>query len=146
MAHGPIPSPIQFKADRDAVDLLQLQNLFNLAAFWAADRPIDQLGLALDHSDPVLSAWSEGQLIGFARATSDRVYRATIWDVVVHPRFQGAGVGRQLVETALNHPHLCHVERVYLMTTHQRQFYERMGFEVNSSTTMVRCGRTAPLA
>ncbi len=29
------------------------------------------------------------------------------------------------------------VERVYLTTTHQQSFYERIGFELNSSSTMV---------
>jgi GNAT superfamily N-acetyltransferase len=141
---SPIRLSIQFRADRDAVDLIQLQTLFNRSAFWAADRQLDQLALALDHSSPVISAWHGDQLVGLARATSDRVYRATIWDVVVDPSFQGAGVGRQLVETALNHPHLSQVERVYLMTTHQREFYEHIGFEVNGSTTMVRHGAHRP--
>jgi N-acetylglutamate synthase-like GNAT family acetyltransferase len=137
----PLPiQPIQLKSDRAAIDLVQLQNLFNRSAFWAADRRLDQLALALDHSSPVISAWQGGQLVGLARATSDRVYRATIWDVVVDPSFQGTGVGRRLVETALAHPHLSQVERVYLMTTHQREFYAHIGFEVNTSTTMVRFG------
>jgi N-acetylglutamate synthase-like GNAT family acetyltransferase len=29
------------------------------------------------------------------------------------------------------------VERVYLMTTHQQEFYEKIGFQVNKTTTMV---------
>ena len=38
-----------------------------------------------------------GQLIGFARATSDGVCAATIWDVAVRPAyiFRGAGVEAQ---------------------------------------------------
>ena len=39
----PIPSPIQFRTDRNAIDLAQLQDLFNRAAFWAADRQLHQL-------------------------------------------------------------------------------------------------------
>jgi N-acetylglutamate synthase-like GNAT family acetyltransferase len=128
----PIQWPIQFRADRQAVDLIQLRDLFNRAAFWAADRQLDQLALALDHSSPVISAWHDRQMVGLARATSDRVYRATIWDVVVDPRFQGAGVGRQLVETALAHPHLSQVERVYLMTTHQQRFRPQVKPQVKS--------------
>jgi N-acetylglutamate synthase-like GNAT family acetyltransferase len=76
-------------------------------------------------------------MIGFARATSDGIYRASIWDVVIHPKYQGSGLGRKLVQTVLSHPKMCRVERVYLMTTHQQKFYERIGFEYNSSTTMV---------
>jgi N-acetylglutamate synthase-like GNAT family acetyltransferase len=75
--------------------------------------------------------------VGFSRGSSDGVYRATIWDVVVHPDYQGAGLGRKLVETILADPMVAHVEKVYLMTTNQQRFYEKIGFRTNSSTTMV---------
>jgi N-acetylglutamate synthase-like GNAT family acetyltransferase len=41
----------------------------------------------------------------------------------------------------LAHSNLCNVERVYLMTTHQQQFYEHIGFEQNASTTLVLCNQ-----
>jgi N-acetylglutamate synthase-like GNAT family acetyltransferase len=41
------------------------------------------------------------------------------------------------VQTLVAHPHMSRVERVYLMTTHQQGFYQRIGFEENASTTMV---------
>lgn len=119
------------------IDYDQLQNLFRIAAFWAKDRSIDDLKIAIANSHPVVTIWDERRLIGFARATSDGIYRATIWDVVVHPDYQGLGLGRKLVETVLTHPKLNRVERVYLMTTNQQRFYERIGFECNSTTTMV---------
>lgn len=119
------------------LDFSQLQSLFNLTAFWAQNRPISDLQRAVAHSCPVVSAWTGDRLVGFARATSDGVYRATIWDVIVHPDFQGSGIGRKLVETVLTHPHMANVERVYLMTTHKQCFYEEVGFQVNSTTTMV---------
>ncbi len=128
---------IQFRDQRSQVDLVQLQALFQVAAFWAKDRQIEDMEIAIAHSDPVISVWDNQQMIGFARATSDGIYRATIWDVVIHPDYQGAGLGRKLVQTVLSHPKLCRVERVYLMTTHQQQFYERIGFEPNASTTLV---------
>jgi N-acetylglutamate synthase-like GNAT family acetyltransferase len=83
-------------------------------------------------------------LIGFSRATSDGIYRATIWDVVIHPDYRGAGLGRKLVETVLSHPRMNRVERVYLMTTHQQSFYERIGFQCNSTTTMVLYNQPLP--
>ncbi|UZQ55534.1 GNAT family N-acetyltransferase [Trichothermofontia sichuanensis B231] len=128
---------IQFCKDPDRIDLKQLQELFNLAAFWAQKRSLSDLKIALTHSKPVISMWDHNRLIGFARATSDGIYRATIWDVVVHPDYQGLGLGRKLVETVLSDPHICRVERVYLMTTYQQSFYERIGFQTNESTTMV---------
>lgn len=119
------------------IDLHQLQALLNKSAFWAKDRQIEDLKIAIDRSEPVVSAWAEDKIIGFARATSDGVYRATIWDVVVDCDYQGLGLGRKLVEQVLAHPSMSRVERIYLTTTHQQGFYERMGFAVNSSTTMI---------
>jgi ribosomal protein S18 acetylase RimI-like enzyme len=125
--------------DRQAdVDLHQLQALFNKSAFWASDRRIEDLQIAIARSEPVISIWDDTQLIGFARATSDGIYRATIWDVVIDCDYQRLGLGRKLVETVLAHPCMRSVERIYLSTTHQQAFYERLGFERNTSTTMVR--------
>jgi len=129
-------------ADRlPSIDLEQLQELFQLAAFWAKDRHIDDLAVAIAHCDPVVTVWDGDRMIGFSRATSDGIYRATIWDVVIHPDYQGAGLGRKLVQTVLSHPHMCRVERVYLMTTNQQAFYQRIGFEENVTTTMVLYNR-----
>jgi ribosomal protein S18 acetylase RimI-like enzyme len=128
---------IQFCDRHSQIDLNQLQALFQAAAFWAQDRRIEDWAIAIANSNPVISVWDRERLVGFARATSDGIYRATIWDVVVHPDYQGAGLGSKLVETVLSHPRMSRVERVYLMTTHQQRFYERIGFQRNSSTTMV---------
>ena len=119
------------------LDLQQLQSLFNRSAFWAIDRKIEDLKIAIDRSEPVVSAWDATQLVGFARATSDGIYRATIWDVVIDCDYQRLGLGRRLVETVLAHSCMQRVERIYLTTTHQQSFYQRLGFELNSSTTMI---------
>lgn len=128
---------IHFSDRRAEIDLYQLQNLFNIAAFWAKGRSIEDLNKAITNSEQVISVWDGEQLIGFARANSDGIYRATIWDVVIHPDYQGNGLGSKLVETVLSHPRMQKVERVYLMTTHQQEFYEKIGFRVNNTTTMV---------
>jgi ribosomal protein S18 acetylase RimI-like enzyme len=129
-------SSVRF-SDRTDLDLVAVQTLFDVTAFWARDRDLDDLATAIAHSHPVITAWDGDQLVGFARATSDGVYRATIWDVVIHPDYQGAGLGRKLIHTVLSHPHMTRVERVYLMTTNQREFYERIGFQTNPTHTMV---------
>ena len=128
---------IRFSVDKNLIDLDQLQSLFNVSAFWAKDRSLQSLETAIAHSNPVVSVWDHGSMMGFARATSDGVYRATIWDVVIHPDYQGLGLGRKLVETVLAHPHVSRVEKVYLMTTNEQNFYGRIGFEENQTTTMV---------
>jgi ribosomal protein S18 acetylase RimI-like enzyme len=132
-----IHDPNESHSEIRVLDLGELQSLFDEAAFWARNRSLEDWAIALSNSKPIVSVWDGDRLIGFARATSDGIYRATIWDVVIHPNYQGAGLGRKLVETVLTHPHVNRVERVYLMTTHQQQFYQRIGFEENPTTTLV---------
>jgi ribosomal protein S18 acetylase RimI-like enzyme len=129
---------IQFCDNKSKIDFKQLLELFQIAAFWAQSRKIEDLEVAIANSEPAISVWDGDRMIGFARATSDGIYRATIWDVIIHPDYQGAGLGRKLVETLISHPRLSRVERVYLLTTYQQGFYARIGFEYsNPSTTMV---------
>lgn len=135
---------IQFRDGLTEVDqpvnatvLRKLQRLFQVGAFWAGERCLEDWGVAIANSYPIISVWDREELIGFARATSDGIYRAMIWDVVIHPDYRGQGLGRQLVQTLLAHPRMNHVERIYLTTTHQQRFYEHIGFVSNSSTTMV---------
>jgi N-acetylglutamate synthase-like GNAT family acetyltransferase len=128
---------IQFRTGHAGLDFDQLQTLFQQAAFWARERNREDLEIAINNSNPVVTVWDGDGLIGFARGNSDGIYRATIWDVVIHPDYQGSGLGRKLVQTVLSHPLMCRVERVYLMTTYQQKFYERIGFQYNNSTTMI---------
>lgn len=128
---------IQFSDRSTDLDYHQLQKLFTITAFWAQTRTIEDLKIAVANSEPVISLWDRETLIGFARATSDGIYRAAIWDVIIHPDYQGRGLGSKLVETVLSHPKMQRVERIYLTTTHQQHFYEKIGFQQNSTTTMV---------
>ena len=133
---------IRFSTDASEVDLDQLLSLFRENAFWAADRRREDLKVAIAHSHPVVTVWDGDQQIGFARATSDGMYRAVLWDVVVDGNYRKQGIGRKLVETLIAHPDMQRVERVYLFTTYQQDFYRRIGFEDNTSTTMVLMGQT----
>jgi N-acetylglutamate synthase-like GNAT family acetyltransferase len=132
---------IRFSLDKSEVDLDQLLVLFQRNAFWAQDRKKADVERAIQVSNSVVSIWDDQRLIGFGRATSDTVYRAVIWDIVVDLEYRRQGLGRKLVETLISAPELCQVERVYLFTTHQKAFYERIGFVENASTTLVLMGK-----
>jgi GNAT superfamily N-acetyltransferase len=92
--------------------LWKLQRLLNQHAFWAQGR----------------SLWRGKRLVGFGRASSDGVFRAVLWDVVIPEDLQGQGLGRHLVEALLAAPALRGVKRTYLMTTNSASFYRQLGF------------------
>lgn len=119
--------------------LTQLQRLLDEHSFWAQGRSLAQLRRMLAGSQVVVSAWSGDRLVGFGRASSDGVFRAVLWDVVVAGDQQGRGIGRRLVETLLAAPALATVERTYLMTTNGAEFYQRLGFNgLRTQELMVR--------
>ena len=119
--------------------LLKLRRLLNKHAFWAQGRSRQQLREMLKGSQVVVSLWRGKRMVGFGRASSDGIYRAVLWDVVVAGDLQGRGLGRRVVEALLASPKLREVERVYLMTTNSNGFYEQMGFSnVSSQHLLIR--------
>jgi N-acetylglutamate synthase-like GNAT family acetyltransferase len=122
--------------------LKQLQELLDAHSFWASGRSQRELSRMLAGSQAVVSAWQSSQLVGFGRATSDGVFRAALWDVVVASEHQGQGLGRRIVEALLQDAALQGVERTYLMTTNSAGFYEQLGFTtVDSQRLMLRQAR-----
>lgn len=117
------------------LDIQQLQALYHHAP-WAAGRNLDGIKRMLENTDYVFSAWDDRRLVGFARVLTDRIYRATLWDVVVHPNYQGQGVGESLMKTILSHPVLSKVQKFWLNTRDKQAFYKRFGF-VRSDQGMV---------
>lgn len=90
-------------------------------------------------SASVVSVWARGQLVALGRATSDGVFRAVLWDVVVAAEFRSQGLGTRLVEELLQCPPVAQAERVYLMTTNGSGFYARLGFsEHHGQNLLVR--------
>jgi len=106
----------------------QVRKLFDNHSFWAQGRSRGALVRMLLGSCCVVSAWQGGRLVGIGRATSDGVFRAVLWDVVVAEEHQGRGLGRRIVQALLASPPVAASERVYLMTTKSAEFYERLGF------------------
>ena len=109
--------------------LLKLRRLFQKHAFWAQQRNDAELRRMLRGSDVVVSLWRGKRLVGFGRASTDGIYRAVLWDIVVAGDLQGRGLGRKVVEALLSSPSLRNVERLYLMTTNSAGFYKQLGFK-----------------
>jgi len=115
----------------------QLQGLLDQNSFWAQGRSHAALAAMLRGSAAAVSVWQGRQLVGFGRASSDGLFRAVLWDVVVAEQHQGCGLGRRIVATLLDHPRLRQVERVYLMTSNSSGFYRQLGFETVSSQQLM---------
>ena len=117
--------------------LSKLRLLLDKHAFWAQGRTKKDIKRLLAGSPVVISLWRGKRMVGFGRATSDGIYRAVLWDVVVAGDLQGKGLGRQVVDALLSSPKLLKAERVYLMTTNSTEFYLQLGFRTCSSQELL---------
>jgi GNAT superfamily N-acetyltransferase len=59
------------------------------------------VGRAIDGTSELASAW-DGHLVGIARSMTDGALNAVIAMVVVHPRYQGLGVGERLMHALVD--------------------------------------------
>ena len=109
--------------------LQKLKKLLDEETFWANERDYRSLRTMLFNSTEIISIWQEDCLIGFGRATSDKIYRAVLWDIVVKSEFKGVGIGKLIVENLINQKSIKNVERIYLMTTNKSSFYSRLDFK-----------------
>jgi ribosomal protein S18 acetylase RimI-like enzyme len=123
-------SRIIFSTERD-IDLYELEELCDLVG-WAR-RPLRKVKKALQHSFLIVSMWEvngkKKRLIGFARATSDHAFNATIWDVVVHPDFQNRGLGKAMMRYMIKNLRSQDISNITLFADpHVLDFYRRLGF------------------
>ncbi|WP_287127914.1 GNAT family N-acetyltransferase [Candidatus Cyanaurora vandensis] len=121
---------ITFSTDR-AIDIYELEELCD-AVGWSR-RPLRKVKKAIECSFCVIAMYEEYQdrrrLIGFARATSDHAFNATIWDVVVHPDCQGRGMGKSLMDRIIAELRSADISNITLFADpHVVDFYRRLGF------------------
>jgi len=120
-------------------DLIELEQLLQSVG-WGR-RPLRRVKRALENSLLKVGLWVHDEkyprLIGFARCTGDGYLEVTVWDVAIHPVYQGSGLGKLLMEYILISLGNIGIERVTLFADPGViAFYERQGWvlEPNNHT------------
>lgn len=121
----PLPG-IVIKHDKD-ISPYAVQEICQ-AVGWNRREP-DLVATALQNSMIVVSIWDNEFLVAFARATGDKIFNATIWDVAVRPSHQNRGLGKLLIKEVLKALDTYHIPLVTLYADHGTEdFYQRFGF------------------
>ena len=116
---------IFLKYDINEDEIAMLKKVYQSVGWMKHDEKI--IKKVFDASTHQVFAVNNHQVIGFARALSDGVFNAAIYDVVVRQEFQGQGIARMLIEDMLQQ--LDSVSCIHLISTvHNDTFYEKFGF------------------
>lgn len=102
--------------------------------WWTVNRDRADIDAVVDGSDVVVGFANEQsrELVGFARAITDGVYKALVFDVIVAPDYRGLGIGDRLLSAIVAHPALSDVEHLELYCRDELvPFYERWGFSTD---------------
>ena len=98
--------------------------------FWCATRTRPDVEKMLQHTSVIISFEDDSKnLIAFCRLLTDFVYKATLYDVIVHPDYRNQQLGKLLMDAVFQHPQLKDVEHFDLNCLPQMfGFYQRWGF------------------
>ena len=108
--------------------------------FWLKDRTLDDIE-SMERTCVIfaLIEKSTDNLVGFTRALSDDVKFVYIHDVFVKEELQGKGLGRYLIESAIDHPRFKHMACFELFCLPEKMpFYDKFKFMEHESLRWLR--------
>ena len=126
--------PLQIQLD-DSLQQDEVVALYRANQWSSADKP-EQLLAGLRNSHSLVTARLDGRLVGLGNAISDGHLVVYYPHLLVHPAFQGQGIGRQMMDALQQRYAGLHMQ---MLTADGRAiaFYESLGFS--------RAGQTEPM-
>jgi GNAT superfamily N-acetyltransferase len=120
----------EISTDRARLDVDRIHRFLSTEAYWAPGVSRELVERSIENSlcFGVYDATS-GELVGFARAVTDRATFAWIADLYVESGHRGRGLGKRLVQEILAHPDLSGLRRLMLATADAHGLYRQFGFE-----------------
>ncbi|GAA0682221.1 GNAT family N-acetyltransferase [Marinobacterium maritimum] len=118
-----------------AIEEAEVIALYRANEWSSADKP-DALMSALRNSHTLVTARVEGRLVGIGNAISDGYLVVYYPHMLVHPEYQGQGIGRAMMaamQSVYKHFH----QQMLTADGQAVEFYKSLGFE--------RAGKTEPM-
>ena len=112
----------------------QIKTLFHSVNWLSGNYP-ERVLKALNNSETVLTAWSNGKLIALVNVIDDGELTAYLHYLLVHPEYQGNGIGRNLLKKVKEK----YSNYLYLILIAENEalidYYRKEGFDVEPNTT-----------
>ena len=117
---------IEFNSNIETVDWLGVAKIFSLVG-WGNKDP-DEIKTAFEKSSFIRFAYADDNLVGFGRTVDDGKYYAIIVDLVIHPDFQGKGIGKNIL-LYLKNSLESYTFTTLIFSTGKDGFYEKQGWK-----------------
>ncbi len=117
----------EISTDKKRLDPEFIHDYLANRSYWAKDIPLEVVKRSIEHS-LCFGVYHRAVQVGFARVITDYATFAYLADVFVVEAHRGAGLGKWLVETVLDHPSMACLRMIALGTRDAHGLYERYGF------------------
>jgi GNAT superfamily N-acetyltransferase len=129
-----ITSSILISEEKD-FDETEVLALYKLLKWSSADKPDSLIG-ALKHAHTLVTAYLDEQLVGLGYAISDGHLVVYYPHLLIHPEFQGKGIGKMIM-SRLQKKYSNFHQQMLVADGKAIDFYKKLGFK--------RAGKTEPL-
>jgi len=110
----------------------KITELYKANKWSSAEKP-DLLYKALMNSDSLITVWDGNRLVGLGNAISDGYLVVYYPHLLVHPDYQGKGIGRIIVDRFQKKYGNFH-QQMLTADSKAIDFYRKCGFEIAGST------------
>jgi GNAT superfamily N-acetyltransferase len=125
---------IEYSERRDA-PVEEIIRLYRANGWSSAEKPTE-LRNALQNSHALVSAWAGEELVGLGNAISDGYLVVYYPHLLVHPDYQGQGIGTELIRRLMEKYRGFH-QHMLVADGRAIEFYRKCGFS--------RAGKTEPM-
>ena len=114
--------------DRRRLDLPLIHRWLSEESYWAEGRTEEVVAKSIERSVSLGCFSPLNEQVGFARWVTDGATFGWLCDVFVDASFRGQGLGKFIVETAVDHPDVRGIRLLLLGTRDAHELYRKVGF------------------
>ena len=113
--------------DKSRLDIPLIHRFLSKESYWAKGRNLETVKTSVENSE-CFGVYTGDRQVGFARVVTDYAVIGWIMDVFILKEFRGRGLGKQLMNSLLNHDKLRHLRSFRLGTEDAPGLYAQFGF------------------
>lgn len=115
----------------DSLMIDEISELYKSVGWTQYTKDTTRLARAFERSESLIKRNGEGKVVGVVRWVTDFATIAFIQDILIHPRYQRQGIGKALLNEALDKITSYGPVQIELLTDDTektKKFYESVGF------------------
>lgn len=133
---------VKWHFDLASINWEQLSELYRIAPL--GYKAAEDLEIVFSNSRFTCFVFEDATLIGVGRALADGLDCSYICDVAIHPKFQGMGLGRQIVEKLIELSE-GHKKIILYAEPGKEGFYNKLGFKPMNTAMAIFSNETYAL-